>query len=248
MSGRRLLGHFLRQPRCSAQRGHVRVLDLVSRALAGNPWGDPVHRDVHVYTPPGYDRDKGRRYPVVLLLPAYASTGEAMLARGLSEVSMASRIDALIEAGCPPFLAVMPEVMTRLGGSQFVDSTGIGAYASFLVQELRPFLDRRFRTTGVWGLAGRSSGGFGALHLAMEAPGAFSAVVSHAGDMGFDLAYWAELPAALGALREAGGDPGSIAVCGTRSGSTTGIESAGCVLRSAFILASAAVALSISCP
>jgi S-formylglutathione hydrolase FrmB len=187
------------------QRGHVRVLDMVSRALAGNPWGDPVHRDVHIYTPPGYERDKSRRYPVVLLLPAYASTGEAMLARGLSEVSMASRIDALIEAGCPPFLAVMPEVMTRLGGSQFVDSSGIGAYASFLVHELRPFLDRRFRTTGVWGLAGRSSGGFGALHLAMEAPGIFSAVVSHAGDMGFDLAYWAELPAALGALREAGG-------------------------------------------
>lgn len=188
------------------QRGKLRCLDHSSRALRGNPWGDPTHRDLWVYTPPGYDHEPDRRYPAVLLLAPYAGTGESMLARGLTEVSIGARIDRLIvEEGCPPFLAVLPDAMSSLGGTQYVDSPGIGAYATWLMREILPFVEGRLRTSGRWGVAGRSSGGFGALHLAMSYPGRFSAVASHAGDMGFDLAYLAELPAAVAPLQAAGG-------------------------------------------
>lgn len=199
-------------------RGRVTCLDHASRVLADNPWGDPTHRDLWVYLPPGYDKCE-ERYPAVLLLPGYAGTGEGMLARGLTDVSIASRIDRLVhgdEAGsfdadghlrgpCPPFIAVLPDCMTSLGGSQYVDSPGMGAYATWLVDEVLPFVDGRFRTTGRWGVAGRSSGGFGALHLAMEHPGRFEAVACHAGDMGFDLCWLADLGKAVSGVQAAGG-------------------------------------------
>lgn len=188
-----------------AQRGRVACLDHDSRALADNPWGDPAQRDVWVYLPPGYDPGEAR-YPAVLLLPGYAGTGEAMLARGLLDESIATRIDRLLQdGGCPPFIAVLPDCMTRLGGSQFVDSPGMGAYATWLVDELLPFVDSRLRTTGRWGVAGRSSGGFGALHLALERPGRFSAVACHSGDMGFPQCWLADLPRAVLGVQAAGG-------------------------------------------
>jgi enterochelin esterase family protein len=187
------------------ERGRVRILDHASRLLGQNPWGDPAHRDLCVYTPPGYDQDPSRRYPAILVLAPYASTGEGLLARGMSDLPLSARIDRLIQQGCPPFIAVLPDSMSRLGGTQHMDSSGIGPYGSWLCDELMPFVDGRFRTTGRWAALGRSSGGYGALHLAMERPGRFAALACHAGDMGFDLAYLADIPGGLPSIRAAGG-------------------------------------------
>jgi len=194
-------------------RGHVAHLDHDSRLLADNPWGDPSHRELWVYLPPG-QAHAATPLPGVLLLPGYGATGEGMLARGLTEVSMASRLDRLVvEEGCPPFIAVLPDCMTSLGGSQFVDSPAVGAYASWLVEELMPFVEGRFSTTGRWGVAGRSSGGFGALHLAMSFPGRFQAVACHSGDMGFDLCWLADLQRAVAGVQAAGGLAEYLAHC-----------------------------------
>jgi len=187
------------------QRGTVHRLDHDSVLLRGNPWGDPSRRDVWAYTPPGADLSGATRYPAVLVLAGFAGTGEGMLSRSLTEQSLASRIDHLIAGGCPPFIAVMPDVMTSLGGSQCVDSPAIGPYARYLTDEIVPFVDASLPTSGRWGAVGRSSGGFGALHLAMEAPGRFAAVASHAGDMGFDTCYLGDLTGGLSAIQAAGG-------------------------------------------
>jgi hypothetical protein len=186
------------------QRGEVVVLDHSSSVLRDNPFNDPVRRDLFVYTPPGYQSSEVD-YPAVMVLPGYTGTGEKLLARGFTDMSIGTRIDRLIAQGCPPFVAVMPDCMTSLGGSQYVDSPGLGNYASYLVDEILPTVDGVFRTTGKWGVTGHSSGGFGAIHLAMTHPGAFSAVASHAGDLGFDLAYLGDVPKAVGAVARAGG-------------------------------------------
>jgi enterochelin esterase-like enzyme len=186
------------------QRGDVHVLDHTSVLLADNPFGDPTRRDLFVYVPAGY-AESDQTYPAIMVLPGYTGTGEKLLARGFTDMSIASRIDRLIANGCPPFIAVMPDCMTTLGGSQYVDSEGLGMYASYLVEEVRGVVDGGFRTSGRWGVTGHSSGGFGALHLAMKHPGAFSGVASHAGDMGFDLAYMADIPKAVRAISRAGG-------------------------------------------
>jgi len=188
------------------QRGSVFALTCPSQALSGNPWEDPTDRDLWVYTPRGYNPEGERRYPAVLLLPPFSATGESMLARSLTGISIATRIDRLIADGaCAPFVAVLPDAMTSLVGSQYVDSPGIGNYAAWLVDEVLPFAEAHLLLDGRWGVAGRSSGGFGGLHLAMNHPGRFAAVASLAGDMGFDLAYLGEIPGAVGPIRAAGG-------------------------------------------
>ncbi len=186
------------------QRGRVRVIDLASQALRDNPWGDPSHRDVTVYTPPGFKAIKAP-LPAILILAPFAGTGEGLLGRGLSDISIASRIDHLIAKGCPPFLAVMPDCMTSLGGSQYLDSPGMGNYASYVMDEIIPFIEGRFACSGKWGAVGRSSGGFGALSMAMSFPGRLRAVGSMAGDMGFDLCYLGDLSAAVVGVQKAGG-------------------------------------------
>ena len=92
-----------------------------------------------------------------------------MLARTLTEYSLATRCDRwIVDEECPPFIAVLPDCMTYLGGSQFVDSPAIGSYASYLMQEVLPHLQEAFSWNGKLGLTGRSSGGYGSLRLAME--------------------------------------------------------------------------------
>jgi hypothetical protein len=49
---------------------------LESRALAGNPLGDPTERPLWVYVPPGYD-DSDERYPSVYVIQGY--TGQAVM-------------------------------------------------------------------------------------------------------------------------------------------------------------------------
>jgi enterochelin esterase-like enzyme len=191
----------------AARRGTLRCLTHRSTVLADNPWGDPTERDLWVYTPPGAGSTP---LPAVLLLAGFAGTGEGMLARSLTEVSITSRIDRLIAEGCPPFIAVLPDCMTTLGGSQFIDSPALGSYESYLADEIIPFIDSTQHTTGRWGATGRSSGGFGALTLAMHRPGLLRAVACHAGDMGFDLCYLGDISAGLSAIRSAGGPRGLV--------------------------------------
>ena len=118
------------------QRGTVHTIDLDSQLLRDNPLGDPARRDLFVYTPPGY-REDGPALPAIVVLPGYTGMGEKLLARGFTDVSIATRADALIAEGTPPFMVVMPDCMTRLGGSQYVDSAGLGNYSSYIVDEVR---------------------------------------------------------------------------------------------------------------
>ncbi len=63
--------------------------------------------------------------------------------------------------------------------------------------------DRRYR-----GVMGKSSGGYGAITIAMEHADLFSATASHSGDMYFEFAYFPDFPPAFRALRKLGGVAG----------------------------------------
>lgn len=185
------------------KRGTTRHFVLDAPILRDNPWGDPSARDVFVHVPRGHE--DGTPLPAILVLPGFAGTGESLLARGLGEPSLPARVDALIDAGCPPFLTVLVDVMTTVGGSQYVDSPAIGPYLTWLVEHVRPFVDAHIPTTGRWAVTGRSSGGFGAFNLAARDPKTFRAIAMHAADAGFDLGYLGDIPPALRALQRIGG-------------------------------------------
>ena len=76
-----------------------------------------------------------------------------------------------------------------------------------------PAIDARFRTVAARdarAIGGKSSGGFGALALAMRSPELFAAVASHAGDMYFELSALPDLPVAVRTLRRHGGVAGFL--------------------------------------
>ena len=178
-------------------QGRVETFEHVSDVLANNPLNDPVRRSISVYLPPDYD-ESSRHYPVLWLLAAYTSSGPASLAWRNHGENLPQRLDRLIASGdLPPVICVLPDSYTSLGGNQFVDSPAIGDYASYLVDELIPTVDQRYRTIAeAAGRAafGKSSGGFGAMHLAARFPDVFGGIASHAGDCGFDRVYLRDFP------------------------------------------------------
>lgn len=182
------------RPRPPEKCGQVRSFSFESKLLKEtNPLGDPACRDVLVYLPADYELQSQRHYPVLWSLPAYTSSGPAQVAWRNHGENLPSRLDRLIASeSMPPAIVVMPDSFTSLGGNQFVDSPALGCYARHIVDELVPEIDRRFRTIArpeARGLFGKSSGGFGGLHLAVQYPGVFGGVASHAGDCGFDRVY-----------------------------------------------------------
>ena len=176
--------------------------------LRGNRPGDPHARDLFVYLPPGYESG-GERYPVLWVLTGFTGRGRQLLNDGAWAPALNDRMDALIESGrCGPAILAMPDCFTHLGGSQYVNSEGLGRYEDYLVRELVPLVDERFRTrpgARHRGVVGKSSGGYGAITLGMKHPDVFSAVACHSGDMYFEFCYTRDFGPGLRRIRKAGG-------------------------------------------
>ena len=190
------------------RRGRVELARFESRVLRGNAAGDPHERLVPVYLPPGYDAEPARRFPVVFVLAGFTGRGRMLLNDQPWSPALDDRMDALIAAGSPELILVMPDCFTRFGGSQYVDSAATGRYETHLVDELVPWVDERWRTLAARdhrGIAGKSSGGFGALRLGMRHANLFGALACHSGDMLFEYCYRPDFPRACSVLQEAGG-------------------------------------------
>ena len=178
----------------------VRVLDHTSKVLANNPLKDPHKRKVIVYLPPSYGRS-AKRYPVVHLIAGF--TGYGALNMNLSPYSenIQQRLDRLINTGkIKEMIVVMPDCFTKYGGSQYVNSAATGRYEDYIVKEIVPFIDQNFRTIPKAAsrcIIGKSSGGYGAMWLAMRHPDVFGLMATHSGDSAFEYCYmehFAEFP------------------------------------------------------
>jgi S-formylglutathione hydrolase FrmB len=181
---------------------------LPGSTLAGNSLGDRTERRIPVYLPPSYDGKK--RFPVIYLLAGFASTGQSFMNYSFGRQSVPEMAESLTAAGhMAETIIVMPDCMTRYGGSQYVDSVATGRYETYLVDEVVPFIDRTLQTLSERkhrAVAGKSSGGFGALRLAMKHPEKFAAAACHSGDMGFELCYKPNFPAAARVLEQYNGN------------------------------------------
>ena len=172
-------------------------LQHVSSVLESNPWGDPVERELCIYLPPGYS-DSGEPYPALWDLAAYTNAGPGHLNWRNQGENLPDRLNRLIGQGTmEPAIVVFPDCYTSLGGNQYVNSASVGRYADYLNEELVPLVSQKLNVvSGREGRAvfGKSSGGYGALFLAMNYPETWGAAASHAGDMGFDLVYRKDFP------------------------------------------------------
>jgi S-formylglutathione hydrolase FrmB len=192
-------------------QGRIVVERLASDLLRGNPLGDPAERDLYIYLPPSYDRDPARHYPTVYVLAGFAGRGETLLNVHPFVPNIVERLDRLIASGeAGEMILVMPDCFTRLGGSQYINSTATGRYEDYLIDEIVPFVDAHFRTRAApagRAIMGKSSGGYGALVQAMRHPDVFSVVAAHSADCYFEYCY---LPDFVKAFRAIKGDPASF--------------------------------------
>ncbi|MDR7481475.1 MAG: alpha/beta hydrolase-fold protein [Armatimonadota bacterium] len=171
--------------------GTLVVEQIESRVLAGNPLGDPAVRRIPVYLPPDYDRTQAA-YPVIYWLHGFTGTALAAINYNPWVPSLPECMDRAMAAGAPPAILVMVDGFTKFGGSQYLNSEATGRYEDFVVHELVAYVDRRYRTLpspAHRGIDGKSSGGYGALVLAMRHPDVFGAAASHSGDMLFEACY-----------------------------------------------------------
>lgn len=174
---------------------NVVFVEHESEVLKGNHLGDPHIRRFPVYLPPEYDSSPDNRYPVVFGLTGFTGTGVMYLNKRFLQQSLDEVLDELIlKQGMPGVIYVLPDCLTALGGSQYVNSSAVGDYEDYIVQELVPFIDERFRTTGHRGCIGGSSGGIGSFTLAAKHPSVFQAFADHSGDSAFEYCYLADVP------------------------------------------------------
>lgn len=126
--------------------------------------------NIRVLLPQGYTTETARKYPVLLLLHGCCDDYRSWVDKGRAEQLSAPY----------PLIVVMPD-----GGSAgwYSDpyAGGPPKYETYAFDELLPWVDQTFRTTGKRAVAGLSMGGFGALKYAARHPGVFQAAASYSG-------------------------------------------------------------------
>src|SRR6059036_4077128 len=116
--------------------GEVVVETFDSRVLKGNPLGDPTKRDVAIYLPPKYDPTK--RYPAAYGIVGYTGTGKMLLGVDPLGEDLTSKLDRLIRTGkMGPMIVPLVDCFTRVGGNQYINSTGTGRYDDDLGKVVR---------------------------------------------------------------------------------------------------------------
>jgi predicted alpha/beta superfamily hydrolase len=142
-------------------------------------------RDILVYLPPGYNENIEKKYPVL-----YLADGQNKMNRETSfggvEWGVDEAAERLIQKGKMQDIIIVaisntPDRMSeythvpdpRHGGGK------LDNYASFLTEELKPFIDNTYRTTDKpeeTGYMGSSLGGLSALYLGWKLPHVFGTI------------------------------------------------------------------------
>lgn len=178
-------------------QSEVVVLRHTSKVLKGNPLNDPHIRDVIVYLPPSY-RSSNKAFPVVYLISGFTGYGAMNMNLSAYSENIQQRLDRLIRTKkIKEMIVVMPDCFTKYGGSQYVNSAATGRYADYMVNEIVPFTDSKFRTIPKANsrcIIGKSSGGYGAMWLAMRHPAVFGLMATHSGDTAFEYCYSKDFP------------------------------------------------------
>ena len=141
-----------------------------------------LRRDVIVYLPPDYFDSPERRYPVLymhdgqnLMDASTANSGEWLVDETAEQLIQAGRVEPLIIVG-------VSNTSDRIAEYTYLPNPPHGGgkadyYGRFLVEELKPMIDARYRTrpgAEDTGLAGSSLGGLVSLYLGLKYPGTFT--------------------------------------------------------------------------
>ena len=153
------------EPRARPLRGDARRARDRERGAAGEPARRPARAAALGLHAAGL-----RGGPTVYVLQGF--TGQLEMWR--NRVAFRPTFLELLDREDIDARVVFVDAFTSVGGSQFVDSHGSGRYHTYICDEIVPFVDARYDSNGFRGVAGKSSGGYGAAITAMLRPDLFS--------------------------------------------------------------------------
>ncbi len=133
-----------------------------------------TQRRAFVYTPPGYEKDKSKKYPVLYLQHGWGEDETAWSNQGHANLIM----DNLIAEGkTKPFIIVMTYGMTNELKWGHMKEFKIDPFQTVLVNELIPYVDANFRTLADKShraMGGLSMGGMETHTITLNKPDVFS--------------------------------------------------------------------------
>jgi S-formylglutathione hydrolase FrmB len=144
-------------------------------ALVGNLEGDAVDREVLVYLPPSYAKEKKRRYPVVYALHGYSIGAE----QWSKEIHVPQTVEGAFATGAHEMIVVLPDSKTMHNGSMYSSSVTTGDFERFIAQDVVAYIDSHYRTIPQRvsrGLVGHSMGGYGATRIGMKHSNVFGSL------------------------------------------------------------------------
>ncbi len=159
-----------------------------------------------IILPAHYDATKS--YPVFYLLHRWAGNNESFLKSNL-----------IAELKDKPLIVVTPSADTSWYVNSF--SNPASRYEDFMMQELVPYMDKKYRTdTSRQAIGGFSMGGFGALQLGLKHPERFKFIADVSGPINapfYDvpLTPKSPLPLIMNSVRASFGDANSPVAVGS---------------------------------
>lgn len=153
----------------------VERIKIHGTSLEGNLEGNAVDRDVLVFLPPSYDKQKSRRYPVVYALHGY-SIGAEQWSR---EIHVPQTIEGAFAQGAQEMIVVLPDSKTVHNGSMYSSSVTTGDFENFIARDVVSYIDAHYRTIPnrlARGLVGHSMGGYGATRIGSKHAGVFGSL------------------------------------------------------------------------
>ena len=145
----------------------------------------PDTRDLIVYLPPGYDAEPGRRYPVLYLhdgqnlfdgATAYVPGQDWGVSATADQMIRQGEIEPLIIVGIYNTGAHRIDEYTPTRDRRQRAGGDAALYGRVLAEEIKPFIDREYRTLADpsdTGLGGSSLGGLATLYLGLLYPQIF---------------------------------------------------------------------------
>jgi enterochelin esterase-like enzyme len=145
----------------------VEHIKIHGTALEGNLEGDAVDRDVVVFLPSSYGKDKHRRYPVVYALHGYSIGAD----QWTHEIHVPQTIEGAFAQGVKEMIVVLPDSKTVHNGSMYSSGVTTGDFERFIWHDVVSYIDAHYRTLPnreSRGLVGHSMGGYGASRIGMK--------------------------------------------------------------------------------
>ena len=132
-------------------------------------------RRLYVYTPPGYDNEREKRYPVVYVQHGGGEDETGWVNQGKSDVIL----DNLIaEKKAEPMIVVIANGNIRAGGGGY-SSEGMAGFKKEMIQNIVPLIDNNYRTHNNAenrAICGLSMGGGQSFYVGLESLDSFGSV------------------------------------------------------------------------